>query len=725
MRLPESSFEGIPRHHYDALSREYERVLKARDILESKCRRNKEMLKEWREYCKIWIEKKGPRSKAQVAATNLETRFQEDRGAVNAPTPPEPPANITPTPPEGEAEVTVPINGLAGGGQQVPRSQERSGSDIKDNVCRSSGRLARLNQSSNAKVAEVHQDEDSRPTTANSSRESGDIRESRSTRGLSRPDNEDDDSPVFVSERTLKRKHSIKAEPDKFVHADKNIKIEARSYSPVLEVSCQPAPRVQDSLDLDDVGRSFNTPRKRQRLERMRLLSGYASNSKLHAWRGEQIGMQQFEPDDTNVAGKENQGGSVPAKGDQLKATSFDDRVFRSRISPSSEAISQAAGPHPATKVCHTYGRSSEPKDIPLVLGPKDPNALPRTSNRKAWSIGPSRRDRGAAHVPELAEDGVVYTPSKQIDRTGQLPGMKRSKALSDTTSFGPPSNLHNRLDGLLDQSSSAKCSLLQSAPNLQLNKSIASPKSPMSPSKELSVNRSHHQFFTTPLGKSSTKDRRRTSTNSKPVPRKVMTDMKPASDEPPEVQPDDEPLRARPLSHLRLSDFRLNNSHSEHAFHESIRKHDEKRTVGGCIDPFCDRCKEIARFTALTNFAPPQNTTLFGSSPPDPAAAEEALLLEYLGGSNDGKMRLNRMTPSERKETLQRAREKSFADLYGRHRQMHNRAVSPPGYWETEFPSTQQEMENREAAKAMEKVRVKERWEEALRGGMWKFADE
>ena len=52
-------------------------------------------------------------------------------------------------------------------------------------------------------------------------------------------------------------------------------------------------------------------------------------------------------------------------------------------------------------------------------------------------------------------------------------------------------------------------------------------------------------------------------------------------------------------------------------------------------------------------------------------------------------------------------------------------RAVTPPGFWNADMPSTQQEAENREAARAMERERIQERYFEALRGGIWKFADE
>ena len=686
----EGSVDGDLRIQYNVLAHEYERVTKARSILESRCRRYKEMLQEWRDYCKIWIEKKGPRSTAPDPALSPIPRGREEGGDLEAPAPSAPPSKITPMPPERETE---PQPGeeyrlsRANEHPERPASKEVSGSSIDRLIGQPAKESPRLKGVDESKAPRISEDGNSRPTTADSSRKSNGVGESHSVRDFPASNHIDDDTPVVISERALKRKRtSVKAEPEVSIHVDDNIKIEAGSKSPVLEVSSHSAPRIQDSLDLDDVGRSFDTPRKRQRLERMRLLSKYGDDLKLHTLIGEENEIQHPERDLMN---------------EEL-------RFFY--------------------KPWNSYGRSSEPSNHPVILGPKDPNALPRTSHRKPRSVAPSRRDNGAAAVPILAEDGDAYTPSKHVTGTTQMldapgtyiAGAELRSALSDTEA---------RLDRLLQQSSSAKNSFLQNAPDLQSSKDPGSPKTPINIPRGPSVHRAHHQFFTTPRRKSSTEDQLRASTSSKSAIPQSPNSHAPSSKyppKPPPIHPYHETLRARHPSRLRLSDFKLNKSHTEYAYHESIRKHDEKRKVGGCTDPFCARCKEIARFATLTDFHPPPNPTLFGSSPPaSPVATEYALLIDFLGGGRGAKARLDRMTPTERRETLQKAREKSFADLYGRHRQLHQRAVSPPGYWETEFPSTQQEMENREAAKAIERVRVKERWEDALRGGKWKFADE
>ena len=59
-------------------------------------------------------------------------------------------------------------------------------------------------------------------------------------------------------------------------------------------------------------------------------------------------------------------------------------------------------------------------------------------------------------------------------------------------------------------------------------------------------------------------------------------------------------------------------------------------------------------------------------------------------------------------------------------HRQAFQRAREPPGMWEVDFPSTQEEAEMRVLADKMEREKVEERyWEASRRNGRWVFADE
>ena len=755
------------KNQYDALQNEYERVVNARNMLESRCRRYKEMLKEWRDYCKGWIEKKGMSAAAQGNSVDSAFVVGEGSGGIEVPAPPQPPADSTPDHTLHALAPTVssdtPAIDLSYGQRQLRAQSDLLSTSVENTIGVAQTNRARSDgPNANGRI-EKSSDNVSRPTTADSPQTPDVDRASHSSCGLARAvDQEAEDSPVFVSERSLKRKrHSVKEEPAVAIHEDGNIKVERVSSSPVIAVSSGPLDAIQDSLDLDDIGRSVDTPRKRQRLMQMRLLSSLGDPSKLQLPAQVNANAQQLNRDAMSYIPKEKPRDILPAQAfktlptDYASAsavapsekrteeieklqrktlriaeqTALNDRVHNPRNSSLLYGQHEAPASTPLSHTRrggHTEHRSAESGDNPVILRPKDPNVPPRTSTKKGRSIPSIRRDRGAAYVPVVAEDGEGCCPSKNTERTPQTPTTLKSKQeeWSHTSVRSPLSSPHSRLGTLLKRTPSAKAPFPQAKPNVPLSVSAMSPRTPIDIelSKGPSVHRAQHDFFTTPIQRSNAVQQPHLMTDPKSPSRSIIFDKDQGPPDPPEISPEREPLRGRSLDRLRLSDFKLNKYHSEYAFHESIRKHDERRKVGGCTDPFCDRCKEISRFAELTEFAAPNRSRLFGSSPLDADAAEQQLLEEYLG--ND-KQRLKRMDASEKNEVLKKAREKSFADMYGKHRQLHNRAVSPPGYWETEFPSTQQEAENREAAKAIDKVRIKERYDEAMRGGMWKFADE
>ena len=73
----------------------------------------------------------------------------------------------------------------------------------------------------------------------------------------------------------------------------------------------------------------------------------------------------------------------------------------------------------------------------------------------------------------------------------------------------------------------------------------------------------------------------------------------------------------------------------------------------------------------------------------------------------------------------LKIARERDFKDKYGKHRRTFDKPPEPPGYWNMEWESSQQERENNEEVDRIERVKVQERYGEALKNGAWVFADE
>lgn len=111
------------------------------------------------------------------------------------------------------------------------------------------------------------------------------------------------------------------------------------------------------------------------------------------------------------------------------------------------------------------------------------------------------------------------------------------------------------------------------------------------------------------------------------------------------------------------------------------------------------------------------------GNSGAEQEQADAELLREFVG---ENTQLLDTLNDQERGDLLVEARARALANQYGRHRHIHQRAQSPPGFWRTDMPSTQEEELDRTAAKELEREKVEERYREAMRpGGLWIFADE
>jgi hypothetical protein len=171
-------------------------------------------------------------------------------------------------------------------------------------------------------------------------------------------------------------------------------------------------------------------------------------------------------------------------------------------------------------------------------------------------------------------------------------------------------------------------------------------------------------------------------------------------------------------LEKLSLQDFKINPNYNHgynYAFADVVRNQDARRCLQGCTKPEC--CGN--KFRALAAAARDPNKPLTASQEEDDAR----LLEEFMG---DNAYKLRNMTKAERDETLLQARTRELANKHGRHRHAYERRRSPPGFWRVEFPTTQEEIEDREKSKQLERDLVAQRYEEAMRpGGAYIFRDE
>lgn len=188
--------------------------------------------------------------------------------------------------------------------------------------------------------------------------------------------------------------------------------------------------------------------------------------------------------------------------------------------------------------------------------------------------------------------------------------------------------------------------------------------------------------------------------------------------DERPVSKPRDScPLRRRPLVDLRLDDFKINpgfNDGESYAFSEVVRSKSDRADLPGCTDPDC--CGKHFRAMAIAELEATGSALLH-------RAADIELIEDYLG---EQAYRLGGMNRLEKKELWLEAKTRELANKHGKHRHRFSRRRSPPGFWNADFPSTQEMQKEREEGKKREKRLIEERWREAMRGGgRWLFRDE
>jgi hypothetical protein len=181
----------------------------------------------------------------------------------------------------------------------------------------------------------------------------------------------------------------------------------------------------------------------------------------------------------------------------------------------------------------------------------------------------------------------------------------------------------------------------------------------------------------------------------------------------PPPIDPASESLRSKQKQHLKPQDFRINPNYANSDFAyvqpmNRLSKADRHR-LPGCINAAC--CGGILE-AARNNLLPRSNKS------------DEQLLEEMFGITPD--ILATQYPVSQQEDVIFQARAQEFANEHGRHRKTFERAATPPGFWRTGMPSTQEEEEDRRKADEAERIKVNGMWLEAMKGnGRWKFKDE
>lgn len=314
-----------------------------------------------------------------------------------------------------------------------------------------------------------------------------------------------------------------------------------------------------------------------------------------------------------------------------------------------------------------TNRQSQQPDRQPSVLRPVDGNA--RTTTISGQGSSTKRLADLERRIPAMAEDGDSMTHLRKSFKASSGTDHRPSEAKT------PGVLAQRRLESLLEGSTPSRSPLRSSKRGPGLN-----------------------------------------ATKADVIPKDDHITPKISSRMAPEIDPDDEPYRARSLGCLGLGHFKINparNQGLDFAYDTVVRKKDERKCISGCTRPGCcgDRFRAMVRLGGLPGRSEMEQEQ------------EDEILREFVG---ENTQLLQNLNGQERENLVVEAKARALANQYGRHRHTHQRAQSPPGFWRTDMPSTQEEELDREAAKGLEREKVEERYREAMRpGGLWIFADE
>ena len=359
-------------------------------------------------------------------------------------------------------------------------------------------------------------------------------------------------------------------------------------------------------------------------------------------------------------------------------------------------------------------------------------------SKKRKWSD-----DRGAAAIPIVAED------SEEHNRNYDSSLAKNTKPTSPTLSN---TSAYRRLGNLLEGPSPARPVLAKPSPRtinlmdgylLSASTSSKSAKKDDLESMRLSEDKTWEWYNSAEILLNSVGLPRPPQPEKMPgqiPPKKDVTALKAHHDPQPPLPASkrrlssgpeaEEPFRSRPLRRLDLGHFKVNpgaNAGIDYAYRDVVKGREQRKCLPGCIRPGCCGSKFRVLAGTLPELSARDNQFLATDRTDGRSSwqTDDDLLSAFLGP--DSEERVRTLTPMARENLLLEAKTKIVADRYGKmHRHAHERPQSPPGFWRTEMPGTQEEAIHRLNAKSREREEVERRYREACKeDGRWMFADE
>ncbi|EPE33392.1 P-loop containing nucleoside triphosphate hydrolase [Glarea lozoyensis ATCC 20868] len=525
------------------------------------------------------------------------------------------------------------------------------------------------------------------------------------------------DSPVVVSSRSVKKRK--RRDEDDVSTPPVKIKVEAITSSP-SEVA--PMRRLEhiESFDLDEIGQKVDTPKKHRQRDIIRQTSNLSWGSQgsgttaNHALRSSltstpvprAVPIQQLHAENPQIASPlrviDNNQRILPRTSNNLtpkpRRLASDNAV--GALSEDGTIYLQSENPQPeidaTARLDNLLAKPSPPKTI---LSPARRN-LGRQSGSNTRST-PFRSTYEKMYIPTLEPGRPIpanIRDIRNIRNSMEQPG-PRSASPSTEPSHRPQSARRTRAIDI------PEFPIIKSEPTSgagQANDTpVAGHRTIATPRTKPGETRNH-----TPA--TALRSTRRLPTTSTRKQRNMR-----AEDD--EMNPEHEPLRIRPIETLTIGDFKVNpnaNQGIAYAFKDVVRGRDQRRCLQGCVKPEC--CGNDLRNLVLMMRDNPRR---------DQDVEDQRILEEFMG---DNAYRIRGMNPAQREETIIQAMTRELANKYGRHRHAYQRKQSPPGFWDTDFPLTQEQQELRRMEQEKKQEAVRTRYEEAMRpGGAYIFRDE
>lgn len=549
-----------------------------------------------------------------------------------------------------------------------------------------------------------------------------------------------DDIPVIISTRKVNKRKS--RHNDIEPSAPPKVKIENLDSSPLIGLAALKY-NLNESIDLDDIGQKVDTPKKRRQMLELSRQASVLSNSSNSQQSLESPShgrnnitssvheVEQTTPAWRNVVSETGSALQPLSTNSRILPRTSDDRPSKKRRLVSDKALDDLA----------EDGQEAFPLDrTPKKLGKLGPERLggllqkPSPPKRVLSPVHTSRTD-----TPKLINE---HTRSKASATSGLAHEFRnfngydsdsgasvRSRRSRDSMERSRPSSkgtprLSAETSGPISKGTSrgsmepTRPSPKHPGPQVERLLKIDSghPKTPIGRSRptpresKASVGRSG----ATPYKNTSHKAEESIQSLTKSTTRSRVDGKEPQWDN----TPANEPLRTRPVQTLNLEDFKINLNYNQgysYAFNEVVRGNDARRCLQGCTRPEC--CGNKLRAMAELSVDNGRPRTLSQEE------RDEELIADFMGGNAH---KIGNMSTAEKKEMFLQAKTWEMANKNGKHRHAYERMRSPPGFWETDFPTTQEEMVNREKSKALMRDEVQQRYQQAMRpGGAYVFRDE